>query len=56
MRLGELGFLAGLLDGEAAGAVGALQVLETVDGDARGAGGELEEAGFLLGVPAADDL
>jgi hypothetical protein len=33
-----------------------LQVLETVDGDTRGTGGELEETRLLLGVPATDDL
>jgi hypothetical protein len=33
-----------------------LEILETVDGDTRSTGGELQEAGFLLGVPAADDL
>lgn len=52
----ELRFLARLLDREAAGAIGALQVLEAVDRDARCARGELQEARFLLGVPAADDL
>lgn len=56
MRLGQLRLLTGLLDREAAGAVGALQVLEAVDGDTRGTRSELEEARFLLGVPAADDL
>lgn len=56
MGLGQLALLAGLLDREAAGPVGPLQVLEAVDGDARGAGRELQEAGFLLCVPAADDL
>lgn len=54
--LGQLALLAGLLDREAAGPVGPLQVLEAVDGDARGAGRELQEARFLLCVPAADDL
>lgn len=56
MRLGELGVLAGFLDCEAAGSVGTLQILEAVDGDTRGTGGELEETRFLFGVPAADDL
>jgi hypothetical protein len=56
MRLGELRLLAGLLDREATGSVGSLEILETVDGDTRSTGGELQEAGFLLGVPAADDL
>ena len=56
MRLGELGFFAGLLDREATGSVGSLKILETVDGDTRSTGGELQEAGFLLGIPAADDL
>jgi hypothetical protein len=56
MRLGELRLFAGLLDSEATGSVGTLEILETVDGDTRGTCGELQEAGFLLGVPAADDL
>lgn len=56
MGFRELGFLARLFDREAAGAIGALQVLETVDGDARCARGELQEARFLLCIPAADDL
>ena len=56
VRLGQLGLLSRLLDREAAGAVGALEVLEAVDGDARGAGCELQEARFLFGVPSADAL
>lgn len=36
-------------------AIGALEILEAVDGDARGAGGELEEAGFALGGPGAEE-
>jgi len=56
MRLGELRFFARLLDREATGSVGTLEILETVDGDTRSTGGELQEAGFLLGVPATDDL
>lgn len=48
--------LARLLDSESPRPVAALEVLEAVDGDAGGAGCELEEAGFLLGVPAADTL
>jgi hypothetical protein len=33
-----------------------LKILETIDGDSRGAGGKLKEAGFLLGGPRAKDL
>lgn len=56
VRLGQLALLAGLLDREATRAIGTLEVLEAVDGDTRGSCGELEQTGFLLGVPAADAL
>jgi hypothetical protein len=45
-----------LLDREATGAVGTLEIFEAVDGDTRSTSGELQEAGLLLGVPATNDL
>jgi hypothetical protein len=56
MRLGELRLFAGLLDREATGSVGTLEIFEAVDGDTRSTSGELQEAGLLLGVPATNDL
>jgi hypothetical protein len=56
VRLGELSLLAGLFDSEATRAVGTLQILETVDGNTRSTGSELEKTRLLLGVPAANDL
>ena len=56
VRLGELRLFARLFDREATGSVGTLKIFEPVDGDTRGTSGELQEAGLLLGVPAANDL
>jgi hypothetical protein len=56
MRLGELRLFARLLDREATGSVGTLEIFETVDGDTRSTSGELQEARLLLGVPATNDL
>lgn len=56
MRFRQLRRLARLLDREASRPIATLEVLEAIDGDAGGAGCELEEAGFLLGVPGADAL
>ena len=56
MRLGQLRLFAGLLDREATGSIGTLEIFETVDGDTRSTSGELQEARLLLGVPAANDL
>ncbi len=46
VRLGQLRDLASLLDSEATWPVRSLQVLESVDGDSRGTGGELQQAGL----------
>jgi hypothetical protein len=56
MRLGQRIRIARLLDGKPSGTIGALQVLETVDGDTGGTSGELEKTGLLLGIPGTDDL
>ncbi len=48
--------LSSLLDGEAPRSVAALEILEPVDGDARGTRGELEQARFLLTVPGPHRL
>ena len=53
MRLRQLSLLSGLLNREASRPIRALQVLETVDGDTRSTGGELQQPRLLLGVPAA---
>jgi hypothetical protein len=45
-----------LLNSKASGTVGALEILESVDGNARGTGGELEKTRLLLSIPSADYL
>ena len=54
MTLWQLSDLSSFLDGKSSGAVRALQILEAVDGNAAGAGGELQQARLLLGIPRAD--
>lgn len=56
MRLRQRNRITRLLNGKASGTVGALQILETVDGNTRSSGGELKQTGLLLSVPGADDL
>ena len=54
VRLGKLIRLAGLLNRKSPGPVRTLQILEAVDGDTRGTGGELQQTRLLLRVPAAN--
>jgi hypothetical protein len=56
MRLGQTISIPSPFDGEPSRAIAALEVLESVDGNAGGAGGELKEARLLLGIPASDAL
>ena len=56
VTLRQLRLLARLLDSEATRSIGALQILEAVDGDTGSAGRELQETRFLFRVPAPDAL
>lgn len=56
MTLWQLIMFARLLDRESSRAIRALQILEPVDRNTRGAGRKLEETRFLLRVPGADAL
>lgn len=56
MTLWKLRGIARLLDGESAGTIGTLQILEPVDRDSGGSCCELEQTGFAFGWPAPDAL
>ena len=56
VRLRQLARVARLLDREATRTVGALQVLESVDGNTRRARGELQQTRLALRRPAANAL
>lgn len=56
VTLGELSELASLFDCEAAWTIGALEILEAVDGDTRCSGGELKQTRLALRGPATNAL
>lgn len=56
MRLGQCTRIARLFNRKPSGAIRALKILETIDRNTRGTGGELKETRLLLCIPGADDL